>query len=262
MTEHEYVAAKNGRFYRLTDTPHGELLLPSVTNILKVWPKGEGFERWLGQAESYQAAMDVRDAAGERGTQVHDAIHQLLTIGKVNVEGWDKSAVKLLQGFVNWYTEAKPKNVHSEITVYSVIDGYAGTLDILCELPQPNSTYDSWCIDVKTSSGVYLSHHVQNVAYANAVSEMREDGVVEVQNMPRPTMTGILWLKTSTKKGWQLVTHPLGALGDEADEWCYQKLYVNGFLSAKSIFELEHGIDADVEKEEVLPSEVSILPCK
>ena len=67
------IQAKNGRWYLVDD-----VWVPSVTTILSVYPKGQGFDRWLGESPSYDEAIAKRDVAGERGTLVHDAISALV----------------------------------------------------------------------------------------------------------------------------------------------------------------------------------------
>ena len=72
--------ATNGRWYLVNN-----VWVPSVTTILSVYPKGQGFERWLGDSSSHEEAIAKRDAAGERGTLVHEAIAAMLRGEEVTV---------------------------------------------------------------------------------------------------------------------------------------------------------------------------------
>ena len=188
----ERANSKQGhRWYR---SDGGDYWLPSVTSILSVYPKGKQFERWLGESDSYEEAIGKRDAAGERGTAVHGAIADLIGCGEITLPtDTDPKVVKLVQGFVNWWREYEPEVIASEFLVAGV--GYAGQCDLLCRIGS-----EEWVIDYKTSSGVYPSYHLQTAAYAWAA---KDEGLAHT--IPR---RGTLWLKTSTKKGWQLVESP------------------------------------------------------
>lgn len=207
----ERVQAKSGRWY-LTDEG---VYVPSVTTILSVWPRGRGFDKWLGDSESYDAATAKRDAAGERGSVVHDAIASLLQTGSaVLPDDADPKCGKLIQGFLNWYRDARP--LVESVETFLLGPGYAGTDDLVCIL-----NHERWDIDVKTSGAVYDSHHVQICAYARARAHM---------GLPPIERRGILWLKTTTKRGYQMVE----SSHTEAEDWsafrCCQDLftYING----------------------------------
>ena len=181
------VDATNGRWYEVSPNTY----YPSVTTILKVIAKGEGFERWLGEARSYEEAIAQRDAAGRRGTQVHEGITTLLAGEAVPIDdSWEPKALRQLQGFVSWYGSVGPTDVQNEVFVYDRAYGYAGTADIICKIAG-----ETWLIDVKTSADAYPSYYMQVEAYAHAAE-------VEIDH------TGILLLKDTTKKGWQLKETP------------------------------------------------------
>lgn len=184
------VDAVNGRFYECDGNYY-----PSVTNVLKVVAKGNQFDRWLGDAGSYEAAIAKRDAAGQRGTMVHEAIETLLREGKyVPDASWDRKSLKQLQGFANWFKETEPEVLSVETFLVHHGYGYAGTADLVCRI-----NGEVWLIDVKTSGDVYPTYHLQTAAYADAYEAM---GLGDVDK------TGVLLLKATTKKGWQLVPGP------------------------------------------------------
>ena len=204
--------AKNGRWYQVDGA-----WVPSVTTILSVFPKGDRFDRWLGESSSYDEAIAKRDAAGERGTIVHDMIARLIAGEVITLDAeFDPKALKLIQGFVNFWHERQPVTTASEI--FLVGDGYAGTCDWLGWIEG-----EPWLLDFKSSAGVYNSYHAQTAAYAAATSwdeaEFR-------------WRRGILHLKTTTKRGWQLVE------SDHTDEDDYA-----AFLACKTLYHYESGFE-------------------
>jgi len=223
------VQGKTGRWYKVNDA-----WVPSVTTILSVYPKGTGFDRWLGESSSYDEAIAKRDAAGDRGALVHEAIAALVAGNNLTVlpatndrtglvslgterESWtlynsDPRVAKFIQGFVNWWESCKPEPIAVE--VFLAGDGYAGTCDF-----QGRVDGEPWLIDWKTSARVYASHHLQTAAYAAAAPETK-------------WRRGILHLKTSTKKGFQLVESD----GDWLADW-------NAFLACKTIYHRAHGYE-------------------
>lgn len=204
--------AKNGRWYCVNDA-----WVPSVTTILQVYPKGAGFDHWLGNSTSYEDAIAKRDAAGDRGTLVHEAIAALLDGQEVRFgEEDDSKLAKFVQGWVNWWESCKPDPMAVECFVAG--EGYAGTFDFAGWIDG-----EPWLIDWKTSAGVYNSYHLQTSAYAAAFSEAEE-----VERWHR----GILHLKTSTKKGWQLVEAPRSWVVD-----------FGTFESCRSIYLYEFGTE-------------------
>jgi len=218
------IQCANGRWYQ---TPEGAWV-PSVTNILGCYPKGQGFDRWQAEQGGYVEAIAKRDAAGARGTLVHDAIAALIAGETVQLpEDTDPKAGKFIEGFINWWQEFQPKVIASEI--FLVGDGYAGTCDLIFHLRGEN-----WIIDYKTSSSVHTSHHLQTAAYATAA--------VMMDIVPVVHRRAILHLKTTTKKGWQAVESSHTPAEDHA-----------AFLACKTIFHHEYGnepipFEADLPK--------------
>jgi hypothetical protein len=231
--EDSRIAAKNGRWYT---TPSG-VVVPSVTTILSIIDKGQGFERWLGNHRSYEDAIAERDAAGARGTAVHEIIADGLCMGRLlRPEECDDRVWKLVLGFGRWWAEWQPTLIASEVYVYT--DTYAGTCDLIVE-----KDGEVWTLDVKTGSDVYRPAHYQTAAYAAAWEEM---GPI------RPvSRTAILHLKTSTKKGWQLIPTPARHWADE-DLKC--------FNAARLLWHAEHGHAPNVKEVVEVESEVALWP--
>jgi hypothetical protein len=221
--------AANGRWY-LSDG----VWLPSVTTILSVYPKGHQFERWLGESNSYDDAIAKRDAAGDRGTLVHDSIAALIEGQTVELpEDTDPKVGKLIQGFLNFWREMTPVTILSETML--VGNGYAGCCDWIGTIGG-----ELWLLDFKTSGAIYTSYHLQTAAYQKA-AEYRKEAVWGIERR------GCLWLKTNTKKGWQIVESD----NPHAD-W-------SAFVACKEIFHYENGYEPIPFKEKESRTVFSLL---
>lgn len=84
-------------------------------------------------------------------------------------------------GFVQWVAKHEPKFIHSETTVWSRKEKYAGTLDLIAELPhfQLPGEEEPGCfaiLDAKSGSGIYPEVGLQLAAYARAEFYLDQDG--------------------------------------------------------------------------------------
>ena len=172
--------AINGRWYYESDKT-GDLsyYFPSVTSILGVIDKGDGFHRWLGNSLSYDAAMDYGNQAAKIGTIVHALVMELLFGEKVDTKlGFidresndevikiDDRVNKRLMGFIQFIKDHKPNPLAVEMTLYNPAkddDGFiypwAGQVDQVLQIGGKN-----WLIDVKTGKE-YKTHALQLTAY-------------------------------------------------------------------------------------------------
>jgi hypothetical protein len=161
------------RFYRRESDG---LILPSATWILNYYPKGKQYQQWrdkLGGAE----ADEVRDEAGRKGGRVHNAIAALiynkitrkpfkLAIGDVypDNEGQLKEFTadewKTVITFVDWWTDTQPTPIAFEHQCWNETDGYAGTIDFICEIAG-----ERYVVDFKTSKSIWPSHELQVASY-------------------------------------------------------------------------------------------------
>ena len=178
---------------------------PSVTTILGFFPKGSFFETWL--KDSGHNADIIMRRAGDEGTQVHNAIEDILrgnevrwidSNGHVN---YNTHVWRMILSFYEFWTTYKPNLILSEEFMFSDEHKYSGTLDLLVEL-----NGQKWIIDIKTSTAIHTSHFLQMSAYVKAYEERFS------QKIDR---TGILWLKSSKRSadktgkriqgnGWEL----------------------------------------------------------
>lgn len=169
---------------------NGELVQPwedgfwSPTTILDIARK-RNIEDWQDRV-GWEEAEKVRNEKAERGSRVHQWISDYLNGYHPDAQEDEKPYT---DAFLNWL----PENEHftlrlSEGFVRSERYGYAGTVDLVCDLGD-----EPWIIDFKTGSP-QTSHGLQLKAYQQAYYEMT--GV-------KCRMAG-LYLGTGTKKGWRI----------------------------------------------------------
>lgn len=147
-------------FYQINDQEYR-----SVTNILKVISTGDGLLHWYGQ-HGFDGAQRLMKEAGERGSSVHQGIDMYL---KGKIKDFDLLPLEIkvrCETIKKWIDTIKPKVIDTERIVWSDRYRYAGTLDTLCMIKN-----DYCIVDWKNTSGIYLTHFIQQAAYAKALKE-------------------------------------------------------------------------------------------
>lgn len=151
----------------------------SVTWITSYCPMDEFLMRIIAK-RGWDESEDQRMQAGNKGSRVHNAIHDLVLGNKVTFEseyldqiteetrpltGEEYAAVLT---FKDWFEKTKPKVIDTEFTVYNDEYMYAGTVDLLCEIEGKR-----YIIDYKTSAytSVPTSHKAQLDGYKMAKTE-------------------------------------------------------------------------------------------
>ena len=176
----ETLDLSNGRFYsqRNVKKKSDKIYLPSVTTILKVINKGDGFDRWLGNSLSYKHAMDYANEAATIGSIVHALCMRLLWGESIDTtKGFydeytekdhrlDNRVNKRLIGFCNFIEDLKPVVVANELSLFNprkyrkeILYPYAGQVDQVYKI-------DGKFImcDIKTGAE-YATHGLQLTAY-------------------------------------------------------------------------------------------------
>jgi hypothetical protein len=183
--------------------------LPSVTTILRVLDKSGPLTAWASKAVATSAVQNLdtlvamraesgtdaaiqwlrtgpdrsRDAAANRGTQVHLLAEQI-------VRGQDPAIPEELAGHVKAYRsflrEWSPRFVAVEQMVCSLSDGFAGTFDGIADLAGQR-----WMLDIKTSTGVYAEASLQLSAYS-AAQFIGRPGDPRRYRLPRVTRFGVI----------------------------------------------------------------------
>ena len=136
--------------------------LPSVTTILNIIAKGEGFNNWL-KKQGANADKILTDA-GDFGTNIHNLLE---AIGKgiiIDTSLFKPKQKRCVEAFLSWKNKNVRRFICTEQPVYNVQEEYAGTLDGVVELNDGRNMV----LDYKTSSYIYDTHELQAVAYLKA----------------------------------------------------------------------------------------------
>lgn len=166
--------------------------------VCSTWPKKE---KWSGASESAirylkGAPWRKRDAAGDHGTAVHDALAALAHGAK----SWKAPAefrphVKAVGDFWRAY---RPQPVYVESQIFSMTHGYAGSFDLLAWI------YGRLLlIDAKTST--MLSHQDRLQLSAYRFSEFIGEDDKVLATMPTVHAAAILWIPRDLPEQWQLI---------------------------------------------------------
>ena len=135
------------------------------------------FYKWLA-SKGWDEAQAIRNAAGDKGSKVHNAIDLLISgndiemstpfknpsneqYEELNVDEWET-----LMSFVSWWKEAKPVKIASEQAIFNDKYNYAGTMDLLCRIGE-----EVWLIDFKTSQHVWAEHELQISSYKHCLGQ-------------------------------------------------------------------------------------------
>jgi len=241
----ELVIATGGKHvYRVTgdDVPGGELMLPSVTTLLRAINKpalvgwaAAATARWVVEnmdtmatlAEGDpQAAVDIakgapwrhRDKAAARGSEAHRLIAAEVPAHEVE----DQQVAAIVQSWWQWVEDSNYVVIGQEIPVASLAHGWAGTLDVLVR----DQADEVGVIDIKTGRSVvnartgalYPENPLQVAAYAacdigheygtptfGAVLHLTETGATEYTAFADETQ----W---TTEADWAAHPPPLSSL--------------------------------------------------
>jgi hypothetical protein len=177
----------------------------------------------------------VRKAA-EEGTQVHEMIESYLEGKEMNfLNQWgdpqyNPDVWQMFLRFVDFWETYKPELLDQEIHLFSDVLKVAGTTDLVCKIDN-----ELWIIDHKTSNHMQTIYELQAAVYAYCYEECF--GV-------KPDKTGILWLKSSKRKGakdkmqgkgWEMIL-PTRT----------QEENIEIFKTVKRLFDLENPNEAPV----------------
>ena len=222
------------RWYNLDEKSY-----PSVTWILDSYPKGYAFSKWLGDLPSFEESQTIMKSAGERGSKVHWGIETLLygkplsitDIPDGHYEPFSSKEWQYILNFKNWYDKYQPIIESIEQVVVDPVEGYGGTIDLVCIINN-----ERWIIDWKTSANIYESYKCQIAAYA----------ALYFHKTDYPLRMGIVRLGSRHKVGYEFWQ------GTRDEQIKYFKL----FLHVKEIWHHEHG---DVEPKTIDVPETLIL---
>ena len=172
------ITTSDDRWYAIESKNEGTGLpeyrfLPSVSWICGFYPKGIAFYKWLSE-KGWDESQAIKVAAGNKGSRVHKAVEDLTKGQEVKISDKYTDAdgelaeltveeYEAILSFVDWYKETNPTILEIEHTVINEQEGYAGTIDLICEIEG-----QVYIVDLKTSQSVWAEYELQISAYKHA----------------------------------------------------------------------------------------------
>lgn len=231
---------------------NGEGPVPSVTTILEVmskpalvtWKAQEAaramyqelkladadYFREVSEEEAVKWALQQTDSRRDKAAGIGTSVHLLADlvsrseaseriVGAFQMSEQEKPYVDAFRGFLAFLEAQGGRIISSEHVVWS-LNGYAGTYDLICELPgscrdddghdgeQCDCPAELWLIDIKTSKSYYPEYGLQLAGYRWADSIILP-GDPRPYPMPEIHRTGILHLRPEQYlEGWRLIEYP------------------------------------------------------
>ncbi len=209
---------------------------PSASWVSSFYPKGLEFYKWLA-SRGWDEAEEIKLAAGEKGTKVHSACEQLALGAPVPIgskfmsnrsgieEELSPEECECIYSFQQFLEIMNPKIHSTEQNVKNEEVGYAGTMDMVCEI-----NGELGILDIKTAQSIWPSSIIQVASYKHAYKGLPTIEVhagKELKVMRQPTKLWILQVGYKRNKDkWKLTE-----IEDDFD----------GFLLAKEIWRREAG---------------------
>lgn len=206
-------------------------------------------------------AAEVRDLKRDVGSHVHHMV-EALVLWQASPEGhgadlelpelpahlagqmYDDDPVEyvaewMVDGFLNWVADFKPKFLAAEMTVFNYPLGVAGTLDAITFLPGlaigrsgrlvPGDGFTP-CVDVKTGKNPDVTWREQIAAYRHA-PEADPSGLGDLVPMPRTDAGAVLHLRPEHPRGYRF--HLISG-EDDAHAWNLFRRDVEIFTGRKA----------------------------
>lgn len=183
--------------------------------------------RSMGRAPMVAALKETpwaaRDKAGAKGTEVH-ALAEKLVVGE-EVEVPDH-LVGHVESYVDFLNTIQPHPLLVEGRLYSREHWYAGTLDLVADIPEHIAAQMPQLgprpiLDIKTASGIYAETAFQLAGYRYAEHYIDADG--SEQSMADLGITGAAAIHVRAD-GWDLV--PV-----RADEYVWKRFLHIAFVA-------------------------------
>jgi len=168
--------------------------LHGVTSVLRMWGDPGSLVNWAaGQAvdaikrgespeEAKKAHLKVRDAAGDKGKEVHGQLEEAMNhwIESKSV-GFTNDAV--VDSVLTWMQKEGYTPLRSEFPVYHLDLWYAGILDAAVE-----KDGKKFILDFKTSGSLQTKNFYQCGAYSLAIKDMKQEAQIDgaiIVHIPR-----------------------------------------------------------------------------
>lgn len=189
----QFITVEGAHWYPSPTLPG--VFYPSVTTVLSIFPKGKHFEKYLANHDSYESSQEVLKAAGERGTRVHKATELLEDGNTLSKENYTLEEWGMIQGFVNWWNEYKPKLIKSEYPISSDTYKTGCTIDRVYIINDRLLGEFRCIIDWKTSNAIHDNYWIQVAANKKLWEEKHPDQPIDY--------VGIVQLSNRTKKKYK-----------------------------------------------------------
>jgi hypothetical protein len=184
----ELAPTLSGHWYQVFAGDKDLGYFPSVTTILNAYPQSQHLTRWIAD-QGWNESQRIKSEAGERGTNVHQAIEHLLAGQNLNRLGSSLEEWWKISTFVDWYHDFKPEVLATEIALFSKKYKFAGRVDCIAKINGKITV-----IDWKTSGSIYDHYPLQFASYAQAVEENTDLKVEQ---------TAVVQMGTKSKKGYK-----------------------------------------------------------
>lgn len=194
------VDGRGQRFYYSLGEDNTPIIYPSVTSIIKATtPLGAGLLKWYADLGLKEAHRIMNEKAAY-GTFLHILCGQLLTTGivdlgaieamveahvaeeniKFDTSDWTYEAQRDLLAFAAFCNEKEVKVIAVEIPLVSPRLGYAGTIDLVCEMLFNRKVVRA-IIDMKSGKkGFWDDYEIQLEAYRQLWNDQYPDLNVEM----------------------------------------------------------------------------------
>ncbi len=193
---HHYVDANNKRIPGVTTILSNGLPKPALINWAANTTAAYAVDNWETLQECthserlkilQKARYEDRDAAAKRGTEIHALAETLMNGHPVIVPDELRGHVEAYARFLD---EWQPAPIITEQTVINYEIGYAGTLDMVYQLPDGGIVL----ADIKTSrSGIFGETSLQLAAYRYAEVYLGDDG--QEYDMPEVDCAHAIWVR-------------------------------------------------------------------
>jgi hypothetical protein len=134
---------------------------PSVTTMENIISKGRMFERWIANFGGYDKVCDYVGKKADDGTLVHEMLEVLVNDEQLDVPIDTPNYIKkYILSFLQWFSDAKPITIATEIQLYDDDIAFSGTVDYICYIE------GKLCmIDFKTGNEYPVTHKIQLCCY-------------------------------------------------------------------------------------------------
>jgi len=169
--------------------------LHGVTSVLRMWGDPGSLINWAAnqavdaiargesQTDARKAHLKVRDAAGDKGKDVHALLEKSMNEWIEKGELEITSTEPVVNSVMEWLRQDGYTPIKSEFPVYNLDLWYAGIMDAVVEKDGKR-----YILDFKTSGSLQTKNFYQCGAYSLAIKDMKEEaeiGGVIIVHIPK-----------------------------------------------------------------------------